>query len=152
MAEVTQDQINSFRNGNGKNGTKLNDRPPYQAPSSNGTNGNKPPVDPHKNVERTLDLAVQNKAGNLAQAAQQGAQQAKDEVTTEFVAYTQALLDGTIASSEAKKNIRQVLGVKRDEVQSGTIEFSVPGDTKSFFSGFSVEALAGGSNLELPGS
>ena len=72
---------------------------------------------------QTLNLAVQSKTEGLNEAAQRGATQAIEEVTTEFTAYANVLLQGTEAMTQAKAALRQ--GLKQATTQATvTVDFS----------------------------
>ncbi len=78
-----------------------------------------------ESAAKTLDLAMQSKVEGLQQAAQRGANQAVEEVTTEFTAYANVLLQGTEAATAAKTLLRQ-----------GLNQTAAPGSTAVSFSNF----------------
>ena len=72
---------------------------------------------------QTLNLAVQSKTEGLHEAAQRGATQAIEEVTTEFTAYANVLLQGTEAMTQAKAALRE--GLKQVTTQDTVaVDFS----------------------------
>lgn len=74
---------------------------------------------------KMLDLATQSKVEGLQQAAQRGANQAVEEITTEFTAYANVLLQGTEAATAAKAALR-----------AGLNQATAPGTVAVDFSNF----------------
>jgi hypothetical protein len=101
---------------------------------SSGQNGTESPARPiapqsvkatqaQDSAAQTLNLAVQSKTEGLNEAAQRGATQAIEEVTTEFTAYANVLLQGTEAMTQAKAALRE--GLKQVTTQNAvTVDFS----------------------------
>ncbi|HEY9659990.1 MAG TPA: hypothetical protein V6C65_16155 [Allocoleopsis sp.] len=78
-----------------------------------------------ESAAKMLDLATQSKVEGLQQAAQRGANQAVEEITTEFTAYANVLLQGTEAATAAKAALR-----------AGLNQAAAPGTVAVDFSNF----------------